>query len=139
MLQEFENPDVEFIITDGNYLEIGEEIVFESEFMTTVELNEWANDNDIENDNIEEIIKLKNRIDLENGDFLSSPNNRSFDFFHELYIEVPESLGLKLIDSPHPGSDWQGVKIENIILLPQIQYFLLESQIKANFTIHSKL
>ena len=45
MITEFENPDVEFLIIDGNYLELGTDILFESEFMTTVELNEWANDN----------------------------------------------------------------------------------------------
>lgn len=136
MITEFENPDVEFLIIDGNYLELGTDILFESEFMTTVELNEWANDNDIENDNIEEIIMLKNRIDLGNGDFQSSPSSRTFDFFHELGFEVSESLGVELIDGSHPGSNWRGVKIVNIELLPLIQNLLLENQINANFKIH---
>ena len=138
MITEFENPDVEFLIIDGNYLEVGTDILFESEFMTTVELNEWANDNDIENDNIDEIIKLKNRIDLENGDFLSSPSSRAFDFFHELDFEISESLGVELIDGTQPGSDLRLVKLLNKEFLPQIQNLLLENHIKANFEIHSK-
>jgi hypothetical protein len=134
MITEFENPDVEFLIIDGNYLEVGTDILFESEFMTTVELNEWANDNDIENDNIEEIIKLKNRIDLENGDFLSSPSSRAYDFFQELDFEISESLGVELIDGTQPGSDLRLVKLLNKEFLPQIQNLLLENHIKANFS-----
>ena len=133
MIKEFENPDVEFLIIDGNYLEVGTDILFESEFMTTVELNEWAKDNDIENDNLEEIIKLKNRIDLESGDFLSSPSSRAYDFFQELDFEISESLGVELIDGTQPGSDLRVVKLLYKEFLPQIQNLLLENQIKANF------
>ncbi len=138
MITEFENPDVEFLIIDGNYLEIGTDILFESEFMTIVELNEWANNNDIKNDNIEEILKLKNLIDLENGDFLSSPSSRAYDFFQELDFEISESLGVELIDGTQPGSDLRLVKLLNKEFLPQIQNLLLENHIKANFIIHSK-
>jgi hypothetical protein len=133
MITEFENPDVEFLIIDCNYLEVGTDILFESEFMTTIELIEWANDNDIENDNIEEIIKFKNRIDLENGDFLSSPSSRAYDFFQELDFEISVSLGVELIDGTQPGSDLRLVKLLNKEFLPQIQNLLLENQIKANF------
>lgn len=139
MITEFENPDVEFLIIDGSYLEVGTDILFESEFMTTIELIEWANDNDIENVDIEEIIKYKNRIDLENGDFMSSPSSRAFDFFNELDFEVPNSLGVILIDGPQPGNDFRGVKLLNIQCLPQLKKLLNENQIEANFIIRSNL
>ena len=138
MIIVFENPDVEFLIIDDNYLEVGTDTLFESEFMTAVELNEWANDNDIENDNIEEIIKLKNRFDLENGDIMSSASSRGYHFFQELDFEVPVSLGIELIDGPQPGSDLRSVKLLNKELLPQFQNLLLENHIKANFIMHQK-
>lgn len=72
----------------------------------------------------------------QDGDFQSSPSSRAFDFFHELGFEVYESLGVELIDGSHPGSNWRGVKIVNIELLPLIQNLLLENQINANFKIH---
>ena len=77
---------------------------------------------------------MKNRIDLENGDFLSSPSSRAYDFFQELDFEISESLGVELIDGTQPGSDLRLVKLLNKEFLPQIQNLLLENHIKANFS-----
>lgn len=138
MIQEFENPDIEFRYNNENYLALGEDILFESEFMTQVELEDWAKSNDYEYDSLDEIIKIKNEFDLENGNEISTPYSRAFDFFNDLDIEVPESLGLVLIDSPQPGSDLRGVKLLNKELIPRIQNLLFENQIKVNFSIYSK-
>jgi hypothetical protein len=137
-MQEFENPDVEFRYNNENYLLIGEDILFESEFMTQVELEDWAKSNDYEYDSLDEIIKFKNDYDLEIGNELSTPHKRAFEFFSDLDFEVPKSLGLALIDGPQPGSDLLGVKLLNKEHLPIIQNLLLENQIKANFIIYSK-
>lgn len=138
MIQEFENPDIEFRYNNEKYLALGEDILFESEFMTQVELEDWAKSNDYEYDSLDEIIKIKNEFDLENGNEISTPYSRAFDFFNDLDIEVPESLGLVLIDSPQPGSDLRGVKLLNKELIPRIQNLLFENQIKVNFSIYSK-
>lgn len=137
-MQEFENPDIEFRYNNENYLALGEDILFESEFMNQVELEDWAKSNDYEYDSLDEIIKFKNEYDLENGNEISTPYSRAFDFFNDLDFEVPESLGLVLIDSPQPGSDLRGVKLLNKELIPRMQNLLFENQIKVNFSIYSK-
>jgi len=134
----FEEFDVEYKVDEENYLMIGEDILFESEFMTQVELEDWAKSNDYEYNSLVEIIKVKNDYDLENGNEISTPYSRAFDFFNDLDFEVPESLGLVLIDSPQPGSDLRGVKLLNKELLHRIQNLLIENQIKVNFIINSK-
>jgi hypothetical protein len=138
MILNFKKFDVEFNVDEENYLMIGENILFESEFMTQVELEEWALNNDFDYDSLDEVIKVKNDYDLENGNELSSPHSRAFDFFSELDFEVSENLGVELIDGPQPGSDLRGVKLLNKELLPLIQNLLLENQIKANFIMNSK-
>ena len=45
MMVNFEKFDVEFKVDEENYLMIGEDILFESEFMNQVELEEWALNN----------------------------------------------------------------------------------------------
>jgi len=138
MIVNFEEFDVEFKVDEENYLMIGEDILFESEFMTQVELEDWAKSNDYEYDSLDEIIKFKNDYDLEIGNELSTPHKRAFEFFSDLDFEVPKSLGLALIDGPQPGSDLRGVKLLNKELLPLIQNLFLENQIKANFIMNSK-
>lgn len=136
-MMNFDNSDVDFMIDDENYLVIGQEILFESDLMTQIELKEWAESNDYEYDSFDEIIKFKNRYDLENGNELSTPHSRAFEFFRDLDFIIPESLGLELIDGSQPGGDLQAVKLTSKEILTQLQGFLLENQIKANFKLNS--
>jgi hypothetical protein len=118
------------------YLELGDETLLETDLMSKVELLKWAEDNELHELSIEEIVEIKNRQDTENGNIISSPSSRAFEFFgNEINSALPPELGIEFIEGFIPGNDTQVVIIRDLLKVEQIKHFLRCQNLLINFTL----
>jgi hypothetical protein len=143
----YENPDIEFIVTDSLsdelYLEEGTDFIVILDENSEDEIMEWAENQELIDDyrnddgslDLESLKTLKEEADLveynENPPHFATPSGRAFEWFENLKIILPN--GVHLVEGPHPGSDWCGVSITNIDHLLPLQKFLFTEGYKVNF------
>ena len=145
----FEDPDqninaFDYCKNEEYNLEIGDDIIYESDDMTDEEIIEWAEDNcylEAEEGYIEEdgnpYVELLRRLKRSNEDdyppTYATPSGRAFIFFEK--IDFPEEIDINIIDGYHPGNDWQGVIVKGLQNLIDLQKHLYENGSKVNFII----
>jgi hypothetical protein len=145
----FEDPDqninaVDYSNIEEYSLEIGDDIIYESDDMTDEEIIEWAEDNsyleeeegyiDEEgNPYVESLRRLKRSNEDDYPPTYATPSGRAFLFFQE--FDFPEEIDINFIDGYHPGNDWQGVIVKGLKNLINLQNHLHENGSRVNFII----
>lgn len=118
------------------YLELGDETLFETDLMSSEELLLWAEENELLDISIEDLRIIKKRQDEENGNIISSPAGRAFEFFQdELHVELPKELGIEFLEGFVPGNDCREVVIRDISKIIHLQLLLNQQNLNVNFTL----
>lgn len=118
------------------YLELGDETLFETDLMSTEELLLWAEENELLDISIEDLRIIKKRQDEENGNIISSPPSRAYEFFQdELQVELPSELGIEFIDGFIPGNDCQLVILRDLTKIDYLKCFLHDQKLNVSFTL----
>jgi hypothetical protein len=121
------------------YLELGDETLFETDLMSSEDLLQWAEENELLDLSIEELRIIKKRQDEENGNIISSPASRAHDFFQDdLQVELPKELGIEFIEGFVPGNDCQLVILRDMTKIDQLKYFLYDQKLNVSFTLIEK-
>lgn len=118
------------------YLELGDETLFETDLMSSEELLLWAEENELLDISIEEIKIIKNRQDEENGNIISSPASRAYEFFQdELHVKLPKELEIEFLEGFVPGNDCHLVILRDMTKIDQLKYFLNDQKLNVSFTL----
>jgi hypothetical protein len=150
-LEIYENPYEEFyayLNDEGKYnLEIGTDFIYSTDSMSDLEILSWAKsyeylddpeDGYFLEDGSPDILALRERRksdEEESPDAECYPSGRAFLFFENLEFDFPDSIGIKIIEGPHPGNDWQGVIVNGEKSLESLQKFLKSKEVQVNFQI----
>jgi hypothetical protein len=146
-LKTYKDPNMEFnvvgCLSDKLYIEEGDDLIVDLDEYSDNEILEWAEENEMIEDytnedgsvNIEQLRDSKQDEDIEhyneNPPSYATPNGRAYNWFEDLGLIMPD--GIAVVDGPHPGSDWQGVVVNNLSSLVVLQDFLEIAGYKVNF------
>jgi len=134
---------------DEYNLEIGDQIIYDSDNMSDFELEAWAIScgllqegegyKDLEgNIDFSSIKALIREGEEEKGNRLSTsdtPEGRAFSWFLNLKHKIPEHIRIGIIDETCPGNNYQEVTIYGYLSLVLLQSFLKTKDIIINIIV----
>lgn len=150
-IKQFEKADYEFMAYTYKELislELGTESYYETDDMSDDEIEVWATEygllDDEEDDeayyhnedgslDIDSLRAARREDEDENPSVETTPAGRAFQFFEEQCIDCPDDIEIDLIDSDHPGDNSYGVTVHGIDSIIKLQTFLFKKGVKVNF------